>query len=105
VPYDATWGDLYDGFKHSVCGAEATKAFTGAAVHSLAANWKEIRQFNQLAAGDSAFLVFVLARVPEDTNRRELKDIVHNADSHCPKRMNPLCKAIAEAAKPAAGTN
>ncbi|MEP6573395.1 MAG: hypothetical protein ABJD11_11895 [Gemmatimonadota bacterium] len=97
---DASWGDLYDGFKHGICGERARRAFSAAVMYSLDERWEGITQLNQLAAADSTFLGFVLAQFRDSADARRLKSIVHDAAGHCPKGDKALCARIVEAARP-----
>ena len=100
LPRDASWGDLYDGFRQGICGERARRAFSAAVIYTLDEKWEGITQLNQLAAADSTFLGFVLAQFRDSADARRLKHITHDAAAHCPKADKALCARIVDVARP-----
>ncbi|MGH7703105.1 MAG: hypothetical protein ACREMO_08420 [Gemmatimonadales bacterium] len=99
-----TWGDLYSAHRHDPCDdGVVARAISRVVVRSLARRWQDLPQLQQLVAADSTFMTLVLRHIDGASDPDELKAIGRNAQRRCPKKHEPLCARIAEAAEAASG--
>lgn len=99
-----SWGDLYSAYRHNPCDeGVVAQAISKVVVRTLAKQWQDLPQLQQLIAADSTFLTLVLRHIDGTGDPDALKALGRNAQRRCPKKHEPLCARIAGAAEAASG--
>ena len=99
-----TWGDLYSAYRHNPCNDPVVdRAINQVVIRTLAKQWQDLPQLQQLVSADSTFLTLVLQHLDGASDPDQLKAIGRNARRHCPKKQELLCTRIAETAEAASG--
>ncbi len=99
------WDDFYQSFKrfrHCDDGAIA-EGYTDSVVRLLSSHWNQLQKLSDLSSSDSKFLDFVLRHINATADQDELKKVLINAQTHCPKSAGTLCSMIEKAVEKAMG--
>lgn len=70
-------------------------------VVSLAQNWQNLPELKRQIESNSRFEAFVLQHIDATADDNDLKKVVENATSRCPKHSTALCSSIIGAAREA----
>ena len=70
------------------------EGFSEAVVSQLAHRWHALADFGRKSKGDAAFRSFVLRHIDASVDENDLKLLLSNAKSRCPKDLSALCSEI-----------
>jgi hypothetical protein len=97
------WDDVYRSFRrfgHCDDGAIA-EGYSASIMHLLRFHWDQLQKLNELSSSDSKFFAFVIRHIDATADQRDLKNVLIDSETHCPKSAQTLCSTIGSAAKKA----
>ncbi len=75
------------------------EGYSDAIVQSLAKRWSGFPRLAELMRKDKSFNSFVLAHIDATTSGDDLKALITNATTKCPKLLQESCHSVAEAGR------
>jgi len=101
------WSVIYSVFKRNLpaCPDDGfyAEGYTEAVVVALAQRWFDLRELENLVARDANFRQFVYRHIDASAGETDLRSVLNNAQTKCPKTSVRLCRDIAARAKAAIG--
>lgn len=99
-PATKTWKDLYKLFKtYTGCDDGIYgEGYSDYVAQSLGKYWNRLGELTALIKKDSLFEDFILKHIDATDDPADLKAILNNARTNCPRSNSNLCKKIEKAA-------